>query len=94
MAVVVGCLLAALGEREELVAHVDERHPGHDAAQVELEEPAVEGQRLLDVSDLEGHVVDPDEARERARIHARELVMRTTRTTPADLERSNQGGAT
>ena len=33
------------------------------AAQLELEEPPVPGERLVDVADLERHVVDPDCAR-------------------------------
>ena len=37
-----GCLRSSLGEREELVAHVDERHPADPAAQLEVEEAAVE----------------------------------------------------
>ena len=49
-------------ERDELVAHVDERHLRADAAaQLELEEPPVPGERLVDVADLERDVVDPDE---------------------------------
>jgi hypothetical protein len=37
VAAVVGRLAAAFGEREELVAHVDERHPARPAAQLEGE---------------------------------------------------------
>ena len=54
-------LPAALAQRQELVAEVDERHPRRPAAQLELEESAVEGQRLLDVADLERDVVDADQ---------------------------------
>ncbi len=55
------------GERDELVAHVDERHLRADAtAQLELEEAAVPRERLVDVADLERDVVDPDEARHTA----------------------------
>ena len=42
-------------------AQIDERHPGHAPAQLELEQPRVERKRLLDVSNLEGDVVDPDQ---------------------------------
>src|SRR6185503_18643232 len=35
----VGRLAAAFGEGDELVAHVDERHPGYPPAQLELEDP-------------------------------------------------------
>ena len=51
-------------ERDELVAHVDERHPGAGAAaQLELEELPVPLERLVDIADLERDVVDPDEPR-------------------------------
>ncbi len=63
MALIVGTLLASLGERYELVADVDERHAAGAAAQPELEDPPVEGQRLLKVADLERDVVDPHEPR-------------------------------
>ena len=61
VAPVVRALLAPLGQREELVAQVDEGHAGRDAPQVQLEEPAVELQRLVDAVDLERYVVDSDE---------------------------------
>jgi hypothetical protein len=51
----------ALREREELVAHVDERHRRPAPAQCELEDPAVEGECLVEVADLDRDVVDPDE---------------------------------
>ena len=60
--------LGHLGEHEELVAHVEEGHVRHPAAQLELEQPAVEGERLLEVGDLEHHVVDADQARHRSSI--------------------------
>jgi hypothetical protein len=56
-------------ERDELVAHVDERHPPPAPAQRQLEDPGVEVERLLDAADLEGDVVDADEAS--ASVHAR-----------------------
>jgi hypothetical protein len=60
---VVGRLPASLRKREELVAHVDEGRPASAASQLELEDPAVEVERLLDVPDLECDVVDPDQSR-------------------------------
>jgi GTP-binding protein len=49
-------------KREELVAHVDEHHLRADAAaQLELEELPVPGERLVDVAHLERDVVDADE---------------------------------
>ena len=49
-------------ERDELIAHVDEGHcVAHSAAQLELEDLSVPLERLVDVADLERHVVDPDE---------------------------------
>ena len=48
---------------KELVAHVHERHPLAPPAQLELEELPVPGKRLVDVTDLQRHVVDPDEPR-------------------------------
>ena len=55
-------LRAALREREELVAHVDERHPRDPSAQLQLEQAPVEVERLVDRADLERDVVDPDGA--------------------------------
>ena len=57
----VGRLGSALREHQELVAHVDKRHPRHPPAQLELEQLPVEAQPLLDVPDLEHDVVDADE---------------------------------
>ena len=67
MAVGVGLLAAALGQGDELVARVDEGHAGDAAAQAQLEDLAVEGQRLVEVADLEGDVVDADQSRGHAR---------------------------
>jgi hypothetical protein len=63
MAAVVGRLPAALLQRNELVAQIDERRGLALAAQLELEQTAVEGQRLLDVADLERNMVETDGAR-------------------------------
>src|SRR2546421_37988 len=63
----VGRTRASFCERDELVADVDEGHPRGAAAQRELEDRAVEIQRLVDAPDLERDVVDADEARQRVR---------------------------
>ena len=49
-------------QRQELVAHVDERLALAASAQREAEDLAVEGERLLDVADFERDVIDADEA--------------------------------
>lgn len=47
-------LRPAGGQREELIAHVDEGHPRTGtAAQAQLEEAPVPGERAVEVSDLE-----------------------------------------
>ena len=58
-----GACLPALHQRDELVAHVDERRALHAAAQLEREEAPIEGQRRVDVADLEGHVIHADQPR-------------------------------
>src|SRR5262249_11179509 len=63
MASVVGGLLAALLQRDELVAQIDKRHGVALAAQLKAKEAAVECQRLLDVADLERNVIEPHDAR-------------------------------
>ena len=50
-----------LHQREELVAHVDEGLGLAAPAQREAEDFSVEGERLLDVADLERDVIDADE---------------------------------
>ena len=62
MAPLVGRLTAAVGQREELVPHVQEGHSRRPAAQLEVEDPSVERQGLLEIADLERDVVDPDQA--------------------------------
>src|SRR4029079_10801125 len=62
-AVRVGRLRPPCGEREELVAHVHEGHAPGAATELEVEDAPVELERLLDVADLEGDVVQADEAR-------------------------------
>src|SRR5262249_4806060 len=63
MTAAVGRLGAALLQREKLVAQIDERRGLALSAQLELEQTAVEGQRLLDVADLERDMVETDGAR-------------------------------
>src|SRR6266540_1135598 len=63
MTAVVGRLGAALLQRKELVAQIDERRGLALAAQLELEQAAVEGQRLLDIADLERDMVETQGAR-------------------------------
>ena len=63
VAVVVRALAAALGEREELVARVQERHPAHAPAQLEVQPAPVELQRRVEVAHLERDVVDADQPR-------------------------------
>ena len=55
----VRALRASFGEREELVAHVDEGHPVHPATELQVEHPPVEVERLVDRVDFERDVVDP-----------------------------------
>ena len=70
----VGRLRPPLGERDELVAHVHEGHAAGAAAELEVEDAPVELERLLDVADLEGDVVQADEPRAaHARIPGRGL---------------------
>jgi hypothetical protein len=56
-------LCSAFRERDELVADVDEGHARRAAAQLEVEDPAVELERVVDALDLERNVVDADESR-------------------------------
>src|SRR5262245_17142902 len=50
------------GKGDELIAHVHEGHRvAHPAAQLEVEDLPVPLECLVDVADLERHVVDPDE---------------------------------
>jgi hypothetical protein len=58
-------LIAAGRQGDELIAHVDERHPSTAAAEAEVEDRPVELEGLVDVVDLERDVVHPDEARTR-----------------------------
>ena len=61
MPALVGSLAAALGDGEELVAEVEEGHAAHATAQLEREQAPVELECGVEVADLKGDVVDPDE---------------------------------
>src|SRR5206468_6922028 len=61
VACVVGGLRPAFRKRDELVAHVDEGHAPRAATQLEVEDPTVELERVVDALDLERNVVDADE---------------------------------
>jgi hypothetical protein len=58
MTAVVGRLLAALLQRDELVAEIDEGVGVAPAAQLEREQATVEGERGIDVADLQRHMVE------------------------------------
>ena len=61
-------LRSASRKRDELIPHVNEGHRCADpAAQLELEEASVPGERLVDLTDLKRDVIDPDEACHRSR---------------------------
>ena len=62
MAAIVGALLAALLERKELIAEIDESRRCAFSAQLELEQAALESERLLDVTDLERDMIEADGA--------------------------------
>ena len=56
-------------QRDELVTHVDEGHVAAPAAQLHVvEDPLEEGDRLVDVPDLDREMVDPDEPGHGARV--------------------------
>src|SRR6266508_6140002 len=63
MTAVVGGLAAALLQREELIAQIDEGRGLAPAAQLEVEQAAVERQRRVDIADLERDMVETDGAR-------------------------------
>ena len=66
MPVTVGRVCPAGSESDELVAQVDERHTGASPAEGHREDPAEKRKRLVDVVDLDRHVVDPDHPRHRS----------------------------
>src|SRR5450631_1690122 len=63
MTSIVGGLCTALLQRNELVAQIDERHVIALAAKLEIEQPAIESQSRLDVTDLERDMIETDDAR-------------------------------
>ena len=63
MTAVVGRLGAALLKRKELIAQIDEGRGLAPAAQLEVEQAAVECERLIDVADLERDMVETEGAR-------------------------------
>src|SRR6516162_3950748 len=63
MAAIVGRLLTALLQGDELVAQVDEGHGVALTAQFEVEEAAIERQRLFDIPHFQRHMVEANEAR-------------------------------
>lgn len=66
------------GECDKLVAHVDERLCVTASAQLEGEQGVIKRERLIDIANLEGDVVGPDESRA-VRCCALEVVCRTVR---------------
>src|SRR4051812_37858170 len=60
MATVIGRLRSAFLQREELVAEIDEGRSAALAAKLEVEQATVERQRLFDIADLEGDMIEAD----------------------------------
>lgn len=60
VAMAIGWVRRPRGKGDELIAEVDEGHPPGTSSQLEVEDPPVELERLLDVADLERHVVDAE----------------------------------
>jgi heme exporter protein A len=67
MAVPVGCAWLAVREGEELIAHVEEGHAWHASAKLEIEDAAVELDRLVHVADDQRDVVYADHPRHTAK---------------------------
>lgn len=63
MAVIVGWLGAALLQREELVAQIDEGRCLALAAKLEVEQATIEGQSLFDVTNFDSDMVETDGTR-------------------------------
>jgi hypothetical protein len=68
---------------DELVPSVDKRHLRPASAQFEVEDAPVERKRLVDVVDLDGYVVEPDQPG--ARTHGRIILPHPVRCHPAGL---------
>jgi hypothetical protein len=64
----VGRLRTPFGQREELIAHVHERHSAAAAAQLDLEDAAEEVDCFVQVADLDRDVVDPEKPRHRTSV--------------------------
>jgi hypothetical protein len=60
MAAIVGRRGAALLQRDELIAEVDEGRRLAAAAQAEDEQTPVEGERFVDIADDERDMIEPD----------------------------------
>jgi catechol 2,3-dioxygenase-like lactoylglutathione lyase family enzyme len=71
VAVPVGRLRPSLRQGDELVTDVDERHAPPAAAELQLEDAAVEVERLVDAADLERDVVDSEQTRHSASVASR-----------------------
>src|SRR5918997_525698 len=67
---------------DKLVPGVDKRHLRPAPAQLEVEDAPVELERRVDVVDLDGHVVEPDQPG--AWLHGRIILPRPARRHPAD----------
>ena len=63
MAIVIDRLRAAFLQRDELIAQVDEGRGRVPAAKLEVKQPAIEGERLVDIADFERDVIEPNGAR-------------------------------
>ena len=87
MACGVDTLRTPLGERDELVAHVDERHPAAAPPQLEVEQAAVELERLVDRAHLERDVVDADRAGHSPSVRVPGTVPGTRPGRPTELRR-------
>jgi catechol 2,3-dioxygenase-like lactoylglutathione lyase family enzyme len=70
-------LRSAFRERDELVADVDERHARRATAQLEVEDPAVELERVVNALDLERDVVYADEPRHALSVAGRRWLNQT-----------------
>ena len=75
LALLVGGLRSSFGQVEELVAHLQEGHVRKVGLtlDLELEDPPVPLERLLEVAHLERDVVDPDEPRHPASLSPRRI---------------------
>jgi len=63
MPAVISGLFASRLQRDELVAKIDEGHRLALAAQLKIEDAAIECQRFLDIADFQRYMVETDGAR-------------------------------